>query len=307
MSNKTENKKASTCSNEIDTADSSLETSNEIQGSRKSRFMENLTFLNKEFRSRESMKYLVMAALSIVISIVIAFVMGQLTFPYLESNASNAGHIYGIMTSSIAFFLFARYLRQKKDILYVRTLLVIYFIGYACCVMLILLFLQQNIVYFLSTTGNALILFSAYTLIIFIINPDILGVIGLRKGVAKRLFLSGQHVRLILIYLAIVLMQIFGFSLLNLAIYTYSGGTAFKGFDEPGTWMDFIYLSTITFVTIGYGDITPITPVARLSAIVQALLSHIISILFIAVLLLYLSSATSSGSAEPVDAEKIKS
>jgi hypothetical protein len=42
--------------------------------------------------------------------------------------------------------------------------------------------LQQNIVYFLSTTGNALILFSAYTLIIFIINPDILGVIGLNKG-----------------------------------------------------------------------------------------------------------------------------
>ena len=302
MSNSPEDSR-STESSEKDKFDPSLGSGIDKQDSRKSRFLHQLTFLNKEFRSRESVKYLVMAVFSIVGSIIFAFVMGQLSYSILESNASNAGHLYGIITSSIAFFLFARYLRHKKDILYVRTLLVIYFIGYAGCVMLILLFLQQNIVYLLSTTGNALILFSAYTLIIFIINPDILGVIGLKKG-TKRLFLSGQHVRLILIYLSIVLMQIFGFSLLNLAIYTYSGGTAFKGFDEQGSWLDFIYLSTITFVTIGYGDITPVTPVARLSAILQALLSHIISILFIAVLLLYLSSAMSSSGNEPAALEQ---
>ncbi|NMC04908.1 MAG: two pore domain potassium channel family protein [Candidatus Lokiarchaeota archaeon] len=255
-----------------------------------------ITFL-KELMSKESLKFLGIAILVIAVSIAIAFILGQASYGFLVSNASNAGHLYGIITSAIAFFFFARYLRRKKDIYYVRRFIVLYFIVYFAIVMLILAFLQGNVVYLLSTLGNSFILFSAYTLIIFIISPEILGVQGSGGGFRK-LFLSGQHVRVIVVYLFIALMQVFGFSLLNYAIQLYSipGDPAYTGTvgGWPGSWFDFFYYSTITFATIGYGDIHPALPIAELSSTIQALLSHVLSILFLAVLLLYLSSSTST-------------
>jgi hypothetical protein len=249
----------------------------------------------KELSDKESLRFLGIAILVIAVSIGIAFALGQATYGFLESNASNAGHLYGIVTSAIAFFFFARYLRHKKDIFYVRRFLVVYFIIYFGIVFIILAFLQGNVVYFFSTLGNSFILFSAYTLIIFILSPEILGVLG-TGGNIRKLFLSGQHVRLILIYLFIAVMQVTGFSLLDYAIQLYStegGALAYNGFPGggTGTWFDFFYFSMITFVTIGYGDIHPALPVAELSSTIQALLSHVISILFLAVLLLYLSSS----------------
>jgi hypothetical protein len=253
-----------------------------------------LSFFFKELSDKESLKFLGIAILVIGVSIGIALVLGQATYQALETNASNAGHLYGIITSSITFFFFARYLRHKKDLFYVRRFLVFYFVIYFCIVMLILLILQWKLVYFISTLGNSFILFSAYTLIIFIISPDILGVLG-TGGNVRQLFLSGQHVRLILVYLFIALMQITGFSLLDFAIQMESGGAAYIGIpgQDPtffGTPLDFFYFSMVTFVTIGYGDIHPALPVSELSSTIQALLSHVISILFLAVLLLYLSS-----------------
>ena len=253
----------------------------------------------KEITNKESLRFLGIAIIVIAISLAIAFALGQASYGFLVSNASNAGHLYGILTSSISFFLFARYLRNKKDILYVRRFLVVYFVIYFCIVMLILAFLQRNIVYFLSTLGNSFILFSAYTLIIFILNPEILGVFS-TGGNVRKLFLSGQHVRLILIYLFIAVMQVTGFSLLDYAIqlnsvdlYSVRGTLAYIGVPGggTGTWFDFFYFSMITFVTIGYGDMHPALPVSELASTIQALLSHVISILFLAVLLLYLSSS----------------
>ncbi len=250
-----------------------------------------VVFVFHELKNTESIWFLLIAITTIAISISVAFIAGQLSFTALELNfASIAGHLYGIITSSIAFFFFARYLRMKKDVVYVRTFLVLFFIIYFLIVFVIGLFLAiTNIIYLTSTIGNAFILFSAYTLIIFILNPEILGITGRN---ANALFSSGKHVRVIIVYLSIALMQIFGFALLNFAINVDGGGTAFS--PDNRSLLDFFYLSTITFATIGYGDIHPVMPAAELSCIIQAILSHIISLLFLAVLLLYLSSASSS-------------
>ncbi len=248
----------------------------------------------KEITNKESFKYLGIAILVIALSLGFAFALGQASYGALVTNASNAGHLYGVLTSTIAFFFFARYLRQKKETVYVRRFLVVYFIVYFCMVMLILAFLQGNLVYFLSTLGNSFILFAVFTLIIFIISPEILGVLG-SGGNIRKLFMSGQHVRLIVIYLFIAVMQVTGFSFLNYAIQLYSlgGPLAYSGVPGGGTgsWFDFFYFSMITFVTIGYGDMHPALPVSELACTIQALLSHVISILFIAVLLLYLGSS----------------
>ncbi|MHA1271561.1 MAG: potassium channel family protein [Candidatus Helarchaeota archaeon] len=241
--------------------------------------------------SKDALKCIIVAILSVSVAVVISFILGQLTYQILETNASNSGHLYSIIISSITFFFFTRYYSKNKKIDELRTFLILYFVIYFLIVGVILIFLYENISYFFSTLGNSLILFSVFTLLIFLLNPRILGI----RGSFKQLFSSGKQVRVILVYLFIVLMQVFGFSLLNYSIswFSWSKGwpAAYNLSSVPGDWFDFIYYSIITFATIGYGDIHPISNAAKFSSIIQAIVSHIISILFLAILFVYISSS----------------
>ena len=237
-----------------------------------------------------SIKYIIMAIVVIGIAIGIAFIFGQLSFGILETNASNAGHLYGIITSAVAFFFFASYMRRKMEIEEIRKFFLIYFAVYFALVLVILIPLLENITYLYSTIGNALILFSVYTLILFLLNPGILGI----SGHFKKIFAGGKQVRVIMVYLAIAMMQLFGFALLNYSINLQAGGTAFAFPGSGGSLFDFVYYSIITLTTIGYGDIHPLTPAAKFSAMTQAIISHIVTVLFLAILFVYISSAFGS-------------
>ena len=251
----------------------------------------NSSSLLKDLFSLESLKCILLSIILIGVAIGLSFILGQYTYIFFETNASNTGHMYSIIASAIAFFFFIKYLRKKKDIKEIRIFILLYFIIYFVIVSIILVFLYENVSYFLSTLGNSLILFSIFTLIIFLLNP---GILGINSGNFKKIFSEGKQVRVILIYLIIVFMQVFGFSLLNYAISWFSW---FKGWTSaynvstpPGNWFDFIYYSFITFATIGFGDVFPLIPAAKFSAIIQAVTSHIVSILFLAILFVYISS-----------------
>ena len=97
-----------------------------------------------------------------------------------------------------------------------------------------------------------------------------------------------------MVYLGIALMQLFGFALLNYSINLQAGGTAFAFPGSGGSLFDFFYYSIITLTTIGYGDIHPLTPAAKFSAMTQAIISHIVTVLFLAILFVYISSAFGS-------------
>ncbi|MHA1695073.1 MAG: potassium channel family protein [Candidatus Helarchaeota archaeon] len=265
---------------------------NEVEKEKKSKY---LNFFDA-FLSRDTLKCIFIAIIFIGIAIGISFLLGQFTYTYLETNASNSGHLYSIILSPIAFFFFAKYYNNNKNLNQLRAFLILYFMIYFLMVGIILFFLFENISYFFSTLGNSLILFSIYTLIIFLLNPGILGV----DGNFKKLFTHGKQVRVIIIYLFIVFLEVFGFATLNYAIswFSWSKGwtPAYNITPNPGNWFDFIYFSFITFATIGYGDIHPLTNAAKFSAINQAVISHVISILFLAILFVYISSTIGSNS-----------
>ncbi|MHA1230737.1 MAG: potassium channel family protein [Candidatus Helarchaeota archaeon] len=260
---------------------------------------EKTNFL-KAFITPESLRCILFALILVGITVSISFLLGQLTYMYLETNASNSGHMYSIILSAITFFFFTKYYNKNKNIVQLRAFLILYLVVYFSLVCIILTFLYENVSYFVSTLGNSLILFSVYTLITFLLNPEILGI----HGSFRKIFAKGQQVRVILVYLSILLMQVFGFSLLNYAISWFAWykhlPTAYNLDTPPGTWFDFIYLSFITFVTIGYGDIHPVSNAAKFSAIIQSVLSHIISILFLAILFVYISSSIEESSTDKI-------
>ncbi|MBI3835839.1 MAG: two pore domain potassium channel family protein [Planctomycetes bacterium] len=58
---------------------------------------------------------------------------------------------------------------------------------------------------------------------------------------------------------------IFGFALLH-----FSLATDLRPREEPGTLSTYLYLSGTTFFTLGYGDITPMRPLGRALAVIEA-------------------------------------
>jgi len=58
---------------------------------------------------------------------------------------------------------------------------------------------------------------------------------------------------------------IVGFALLHWAL-----GTALRPVEEKGTFGNYLYLSGTTYFTLGYGDITPVTSLGRVLAVVES-------------------------------------
>jgi voltage-gated potassium channel Kch len=74
-------------------------------------------------------------------------------------------------------------------------------------------------------------------------------------------------------------------------------GTGLGGAERP----DFIYFSFVTLTTVGYGDVTPVDPVARSLAVAEALTGQLYPAILLARLV---SLATGSGPAGPATDER---
>ena len=77
---------------------------------------------------------------------------------------------------------------------------------------------------------------------------------------------------------------------------------AFKGLgpfslDEPGAQQDFIYFSFVTLTTLGYGDMSPVAPLAKTLAWFEAVVGQ----LFLAVTIARLVSLEISHKENPPD------
>jgi hypothetical protein len=76
-----------------------------------------------------------------------------------------------------------------------------------------------------------------------------------------------------------VSLLITGFALLQMAL-----GTPLQGAAGPGSLIDYFYLSGVTFVTLGYGDVTPTSSVGQALAILEAG----VGLAFLAIVISYL-------------------
>jgi hypothetical protein len=131
--------------------------------------------------------------------------------------------------------------------------------------------------------------FGSYILMTFFFCPEVLGI----ERTLRDWFKHKKQMTVTLIYVSIVLLYLIGFGALYYDINSdpsSPGAFSISSGESPGL-TTFIYYSMVSFSTTGYGDITPLSTAARLVFFIESLMGLVINVLFIAVLLVFISNA----------------
>lgn len=179
------------------------------------------------------------------------------------------------------FFLVIPFIRKRENVRGVRYAL-FGFLIVAVFLTLPALILQKN--------PNLLFMemphIASYILLTFIYSPEVLGMdIDISKW-----FKHYKQLLVIIIYCSIVLLYVAGFGWIyyNIAL---SDSNAFSYSNEENIdYPTYLYFSVISFTTIGYGDITPVSPAARFLVSTEAIIGAIVNVIFIAILFVYISN-----------------
>jgi len=94
--------------------------------------------------------------------------------------------------------------------------------------------------------------------------------------------------------LAIYLLLGMAFAQFGSAVEAIDEGSYFAGDPDPGL-SDFIYFSYVTLSTTGYGDLSPVSDVARMLAVTEALLGQIYLVTVVAMIVANLRPRVAGG------------
>jgi len=214
-------------------------------------------------------------------SLVLANLLAGLLTEFFQANTYVLTNLFMVILSLVLFFFIVPYVRRKENIQGVRRALV----GFLLVSFFITLpaIIKGNYGLLLSM----LIPIANYILLTFIYCPEVLGMdvdIG-------TWFEHYKQLTILLVYGGMILLYVFGFGWLyyQMALDT-TWGPAFDSPDATPQYSTYIYYSVIIFGTIGFGDITPVTRVARFTSSFEAILALIINVIFIAILFVYVSN-----------------
>lgn len=240
--------------------------------------------------------YLLLFMVPLIVTYFFSSMIGSVTAAFLQVSKETAAKIYMVPLSMVLFAFLIPYIRTRESIQAIRfTIFAVILTGAGLAIPPIV------------TRGDYALLFSEciyfanYLLLTFIYCPEVLGIIRDIKIWFKH---HGQLV-LILIYIAIGLFYIFGFGSLYHAIAETSTieKPYFYGGEEKLDLGAYVYFSLITYATVGYGDISPHATAARLVASIEAMLGLLINVVFIAILLTFISGTAGSEKAEEIERE----
>ncbi|MBI4738135.1 two pore domain potassium channel family protein [Candidatus Woesearchaeota archaeon] len=219
----------------------------------------------------------------ILLSLLLALWIGKAYHAYFEASVAVTVRILMIYFTIIIFFFIVPFIREREKLAGVRySILAFFLVGVGVT-------LPSMLKGDFSLFSNLLIYFGSYTIITFFMSPDVLGI---EKNI-KQWFKHHKQLNIVAVFLTITLLYIFGFAATYYAIYQdQTNPKAFNfGFEKEVGYGTFVYYSVVTFATVGYGDITPLSTAARVVAGTHIILSTVVNVLFIAIILVFVSSA----------------
>ncbi|MBS3158971.1 two pore domain potassium channel family protein, partial [Candidatus Woesearchaeota archaeon] len=237
-----------------------------------------------ELTITELITYNLMFLVPIGIALFLSNVIGKRLSQVLQASPGVISDIIMIPFTIAIFAINVPFIRNRENIKGVRYAL-FGFLIVAISMTLPAMFVRNDF----SLLLNNLLYLAGYILITFIYCPEVLGI----EGDLRTWFRQNKQLFVILVYSTILLCYIFGFAQIYYEIGTDKAQPkAFiYGTDIKPTYGTFLYYSTVTFMTIGYGDITPFSPAARFAFIFQAFIGNIFATMFLSILLLYVSNS----------------
>ena len=238
----------------------------------------------EEISVAKIIKYNLIIFIPIIISLLFAFLVSDPVADYFSVSPDIAQEIIMIPLVFMIFMMAIPYIRKRENVRGVRMSLV----GFITIVILMTLppiFMGRYD--FLLRQFNFI---ATYILLVFIFCPEVLGI----TGNLVSWFKNGRQLLLIVVYISIVVFYTLGFGYLFYNINLDDSTAHFNLPEYMGENTNFAtmaYFSLVTFSTIGYGDITPVTPVAQLVVSAELFLGMLINILFIAILLVYVGNS----------------
>ena len=236
----------------------------------------------KEIKIGQLVKYTLLFFIPLVIAIIVSRIIASATAVYLQVRPGILTIMYvNVFVILIALF-FIPYLRRKESIAGVRySMLALAIVGIG-------LTLPSALIGNFGLLMALPTLFAHYALLTFIYHPEVLGV----ASDIQRWFAQHRQFFIVFVFIGIVVLYVTGFGFLHYQAWQQSIVPDAYKFDNdvrPGV-ATFVYYSAITFATIGYGEIVPVSRAARILAVSEAFFGLAINVLFIAILLMYLSS-----------------
>jgi len=220
----------------------------------------------------------------ILIALLISFWLGSIFSIFFETSQTIVARIFMFVFTFLIFMLIIPFIRRREKISGIRySILAFFLVGIG-------LSLPSALAGNPGFLLGSLCYFAHYLLLTFIFAPEVLGI----YSNIKDWFIKGKQLYVMVVYLAIVLLYIFGFGMQYYDMYVHSPDAFTVGFEEELEPTTFIYYSVVTFATIGYGEITPLSTAARFMTSLEIMFGMVINVLFIALLLVYISGTQSN-------------
>ncbi|MFC1732475.1 potassium channel family protein [candidate division KSB1 bacterium] len=242
------------------------------------------------FEERESdisilklVNYALLFFIPLLLSLVISILLSKPVGNYLQVSAKVAVEIMMIGFTLIVFFFIIPFLRKRESIHGIRFALIAFLlvgVGFT---------LPSLIAGDYSLLLDFLIYFGSYVLLTFIFAPEVLGM----SGNVADWFNHYKQLLILLVYVSIVLFYVVGFGVIYHDIANDpTHPTPFQySYEMDKSYSTFVYYSIITFATVGYGEIIPVSPAARLVVSFEVVLGMVINVVFIAILFVFISNA----------------
>lgn len=203
----------------------------------------------------------------------------------LDVSAAVTTQILMLFLSLVTFFILIPFLRIRESIKGVRFSL------FNFVVMGFLITIPSLLKGNYGILMSALLYLANFIFATFINCPDVIGI----SGDPEDWFKHKVQIMIFVIYVSIISLYILGFGWLyyQMAIDPdYPNAFSYQSVERP-SYFTFAYFSIISMATVGYGDITPVSAGARFVMSLQIMIGMVINVIFIAILLMYVTYSRS--------------